>query len=458
MTAVDKRLGDKTGMSFSSKSFLGGAIWTIGAFGASVCLRFGSNVVLSRLVVPEIFGTMLILNTLRNGIELLSDVGIGQNIVQNPKGGTQEFLNTAWTIQIVRGFILFSILFVAAAPLAQLYQLPVGALQLSSVTLAIMGAASISIYILQRNLRLAQISMFDLSIDAVGAILTVGLAWHSPTIWSLIIANIATVSIRTFATYLLPSARTWLVWNRAYATQIVHFGKWIYLSSLLAYSCASFDRLFLGQSISLALLGIYGLAKNVAELPSALFARLGHSLVFPVIAANQQVSRQELRSRIGSLRFKLLLVCAVSIAAATSFADIAIMIIYDSRYHEAGWMLPLMLVGVWFGILCSMNEYSLLGLGKPLYGASGNLVKLICLAVGIPVGLHLFGILGAVLALVLGDIFRYFPILLGQRREDLSFRRQDIVLTIVFIAVLFAVTLSRWQLGFGTAFSLLGAE
>ncbi len=439
-------------MAFSSKQIVRGALWTIGTYGASVGLRFGSNVILSRLVVPEVFGVMLIIGTLRNGIELLSDVGIGQNIVQNPKGDQRDFIDVAWTIQMLRGVLLFSLLFVLAAPLGQLYQLPGAAIQLSAVSLALVGASSVSIYLLQRRLRFAQSSLFDLGIDAIGAVLVVALAWISPTFWSLIVANILTIAIRTGASYLLPDARNWFAWQRDHAREIIHFGKWIYLSSLLTYLCASFDRLFLGQSIPLALLGIYGIARNVADLPAVLFTRLGHSLVFPVIASSQEAPRDQLRARIAPLRFKLLLCCAVCIALGASVADFAIMIIYDARYHEAAWMLPVMLLGVWFGILCSMNEYALLGLGKPLYGASGNLAKLLCLVIGIPVGLHVYGLLGAILAVALGDICRYVPILFGQRRERLSFRGQDLLLTGVLVLLLAGFTLLRWQLGFGTAF------
>lgn len=433
-----------------------GAIWTIGTYGASVALRFGTNVVLTRLVAPEVFGVMLIINTLRNGIELLSDVGIGQNIVQNPKGEDRSFRDVAWTIQLVRGVVLFSLLFAVAAPLGKLYHLPATAIQLSSVTLALMGAASLSIYLMQRRLQFARLNLFDLAIDAISAALVIGLAIISPTIWSLIIANIVSTTIRTIASYFLPEARNWLAWHKEHAREIRAFGKWIYLASLLAFLCASFDKLYLGQSIPLALLGIYGLARNVADLPAALFARLGHSLVFPVIASQRSGSREELHARLSPLRLKLLLVGAACIAFGAAFADYAISIIYDSRYQEAAWMLPVMLAGVWVSILCSMNEYALLGVGKPLYGAIGNMVKLLCLVIGIPIALHTVGLLGAIIIVILGDFCRYLPILVGQQRERLSFMMQDLAISLFLLALLAGFTLLRWQAGFGTAFDSAG--
>lgn len=439
-------------MSFSSKSVVRGALWTIGTYGASVVLRFGSNVVLSRLVMPEVFGVMLILNTLRSGLELLSDVGIGQNVVQHKKGESQSFRDVAWTIQLVRGLVLFSILFLVAAPLGQLYQLPATAMQLSAVTLALMGACSLSIYLMQRRMQFARLNLFDLAMDAISAIVIVGFALISPTIWSLILANVVATAIRMGATYLLPEARNWFSWDREHARDIISFGKWIYVWSLLSFLCASFDKLYLGQSIPLAMLGIYGLARTVAELPTALFGRLGHSVVFPVIAAQQDSTRDVMRERVGGLRFKLLLFSAGCLALGIAFADYAIMLIYDPRYHDAAWMLPVMLIGAWATILCSMNEYLLLGVGKPLYGASGNLTKLVVLIIGVPLGLHYGGLLGSIVVLVASDFFRYGTLQFGQQREKLSFFRQDALLSAVLVVVLAVLLLIRWQLGWGSPF------
>ncbi|MGO4834884.1 oligosaccharide flippase family protein, partial [Rhizobiaceae sp. 2RAB30] len=390
-------------------------------------------------------GIMLVINTLRNGIELISDVGIGQNIVHNSDGEKRRFLDTAWTIQILRGAVLFSLLFLAAAPLGQLYDLPASAIQFSALTLVIMGAASISIYLMQRRLQIVRLNLFDLAMDFVSVALVVGLALYSPTIWSLILANVLAAAIRTVATYMLPHARNWLAWQPDYARQILSFGKWIYLASLLSFLCASFDKLYLGQSIPLALLGIYGIARNVADLPGALISRLGHSLIFPLIAREQDRPRSELRQHLSPLRLKLLLVCALGMGFGTAFADYAVRIVYDERYHEASWMLPVLLIGVWGAILCSMNEYALLGVGKPLYGATGNMAKLACLVVGIPLGLQVAGLLGAIVVLALSDVCRYFLILFGQRREHVSFFLQDVMMSVLMLGVLALLSLLRLQ-------------
>ncbi len=85
--------------SFASpqKPAVRGLLWTMTAYGSNQILRFATNLILTRLLMPEVFGLMALVNSLRVGLELFSDLGIVQNIVQSPRGDRPTFLNTAWT-------------------------------------------------------------------------------------------------------------------------------------------------------------------------------------------------------------------------------------------------------------------------------------------------------------------------------------------------------------------------
>ena len=82
-------------MTVSINRLLRNAVWTVGSFGLSQGLRLVMNIILARLLAPELFGIMVIVNSLRTGIELLSDVGIGQNVIYHKDGNDPEFYNTA---------------------------------------------------------------------------------------------------------------------------------------------------------------------------------------------------------------------------------------------------------------------------------------------------------------------------------------------------------------------------
>jgi O-antigen/teichoic acid export membrane protein len=429
-----------------------GVVWTMGTYVLSVVVRFGSNILLSRLLNPELFGILLIINTIRQGVELSSDVGFAQNVIQNKAGEQPEFFNTIWVMQMARGFLLCAVLFVCAVPIGRLYAVPASAFELSGAILLVSSLTSTSMFLLHRNLQLAKLNSFDLAQDIVGAVLIITAAIINPTIEALLIATLVAQLVRTLTSYVLTSHGNRFQFNKAYALEVLSFGRWIFFSSILMFLCASFDRLYIGKVAPLAVVGVYGIARALSDMPTFLAARIGYSVIFPVVSSAQSTARADVRAQLSSIRFKLLLVAAVSVAFGISIADIAVTLVYDARYHDAGWMLPLLLFGVWPAILCSINEYALLGFGKPTYGVIGNGLKLSYYLTALPLAYHHLGMLGAVITIALSDLGRYAVIGVGQRREQFSFLRQDAASTVIFLLLIVFLSGTRSIAGFGTAF------
>src|SRR4051794_18768584 len=83
-----------------------GSLWTIAGYGTSQVLRFGSNLVLAKLLFPQAFGLMAIVNTFMQGLVMLSDVGIGQSIIRHSRREDPEVYNTAWQVAMHRWIVL----------------------------------------------------------------------------------------------------------------------------------------------------------------------------------------------------------------------------------------------------------------------------------------------------------------------------------------------------------------
>jgi O-antigen/teichoic acid export membrane protein len=436
-------------------SLLRGLGWTVGTYGLSQLLRLVTNIGLARLLTPEIFGVMLIISSLRTGLDLFSDLGIGQNVVQSKDAEDPTFYNTAWTLQIIRGLILWLVCTLAASPLAQLYDSPLlrMAMPIAAFFFVFIGCTSISLYIVQKRLRVALLNGFDIAMDAVASAAVVASAYLNPTVLSIIVGTLVATATRMVASYfLVPDIRHTFYISRRYTHQIFAFGKWIFISSIVYFLSTMFDRLYLGTAIPLALLGIYGIARALSDLMGGLAARLANLVIFPLIASSSQIPHGTLRQRLAAIRFRLLVPTAVAFSLFISTADLLIALLYDDRYRAAGWMVSVLNIGVWFAIIANLNGAVLLGLGKPSYGAGGSIVKFVCICVGLPVGLSKHGILGAVIVVAFSDFCRYFAILFGQLRERVSFGTQDLVATALMLTSMAIAQYVRWLLNLGTSF------
>lgn len=429
-----------------------GAAWTLFGYGSSQVLRLGSNIVLTRLLVPEYFGLMAIVNTLRMGLMLFSDVGISQSVIQSPQGDDPDFLRTAWTLQGLRGIGIWLVCLILAYPIAQVYGEPqfVWVIPIIGFSAVLDGFSSTSLYTLNRHLALGQTTRLWLASFTVSIVVMIVWALISPTIWALVSGTIASALFKLVVSHWsLPGIRHRLAWHRDALKDMLNFGKWVFLATTMLFLAEQADRLILGKLLSLETLGVYTIAFTLSNVPRAVVKRLSNKVIFPTISRQADLPRAELRTKILRQRRKLLLGLGLLVSIAVCLGDVAIEILYDDRYRSATWMMPILCIGVWFAVLVYTTNPALLGIGKPVYSAYSNVVRFGAIAIGIPLGYQVAGILGAVLMVALSDIPPFIALTLGLQREKMSFLRQDIWATAAFFACLAALLSLRYALGFG---------
>ncbi len=101
---------------------------------------------------------MLIANSLKSGIEVTTDVGIGQNLVYHKEANNPDYYNTAWTLQAMRGVAVWLVALALTAPIARFYHYPilVFIVPLTAFTSVILGLSSISRFLAQKRLQIGK--------------------------------------------------------------------------------------------------------------------------------------------------------------------------------------------------------------------------------------------------------------------------------------------------------------
>ena len=349
--------------------------------------------------------------------------------------------------------------FIAITPLvASFYKqhILVYVLPTAGFGIILMGLCSISGPLLQKRLQIARVNIFEVTVQGISSVALIVFAIISPTVWALVFGGLfgsLVYAVGTF--YLIPGQKVKLGISKKYSLEIVGFGKWIFLSSIIYFLSINYDRLYFAKVIPIELLGIYGIARSISDLVVNLVARLGSVVVFPFIASHSETPRAILHKQLAWPRAMFLSLVALGTSVMIAGADLLIRVLYDQRYAAAAWMLPVLIVGTWFSVLARVNKSILLGLGKPSYGTVSNTAKFVFLLIGLPLSVAGAGILGGVFVVALVDLPRYFPILAGQRRLGLSYGMQDLQITVALFLLIGLWELLRWWLGFGTSFDSL---
>lgn len=439
-------------MSSLKKLAVRGAIWTIAGYGASQMLRLCGNLILTRLLEPKLFGLMALVYVFINGLHLFSDLGIGTSVVQNKRGDDPAFLNTAWSLQVFRGIFLWLCSLLLAWPVAQFFNEPqfLWLIPVVALTALISGFSSTARYTLNRHLALRQVAMFEFGRQIISLSVMITWANFDHSIRALVIGALVGEFVGLVWSYrLIPDTSNHFLWDKEATKELFSFGKWIFLSTAVTFFAEQADRLIFGKLLSLEMLGVYGIALTLADLPRSVTSALNGKVIFPTISKLADLPRAVIRVKLNHNRKLVLIPIIFGLAILVCFGDILIKVLYDDRYIEAAWMMPILTLGIWPRILCNTNEPALFAIGKPQYPTLANFSRFLWTSLGVLIGYHFFKLPGAIIAVALNDLLYYLALNYGLWREGLSGLRQDLITTLLLIALLAIVLTCRFYLGFG---------
>lgn len=393
------------------------SIWTVSSRVSSQLLRLVSNLLLTRLLMPEMFGLMSVANMLIFGLHLFSDIGLNQNLIQSKRGDEVEYVNTIWTLQILRGSLIFLMGLVLALGIYLLgilnvwspntvYAEPILPLIVMACSLnaLITGFQSTKSALASRNLTIGRTTLLDLISQVIGIFVMVVWAYIDHSVWALVWGSLVSSFIGVYASHrFLPGESNFIHWDSQAFKEIFQFGKWVFLTSILGFLASSGDRLLLGGMISSKLLGLYSIAFMMVSVIPETFSRVVSSVVFPVFSEVVRDRPQDLKKTYYKFRALfdsiLLISCGIIFVAGHIIIDL----LYDARYGEAGYMFQILSISFIEARFCVTGQ-CYMALGKPQILAPLISTKLVVLFLSLPIAFQVYGMDGAIWSIALSGL------------------------------------------------------
>lgn len=408
-----------------------GTAWVAVGYGIAQVVRFGSNLVLARLLFPRAFGLMLLVNVFLQGLQLFSDLGIGASIIQHPRTD-RGFVDTAWTLQIVRGLVLWLATLAVAWPAAAVYGEPQLAwmLPVAGLTALLDGFVSTEVHTANRDLRMARLQAFELGVQLTAAVVTIAGAWMFRSVWALVGGMVAaSVARATFSHVFLATQRNRFRWEPQAVRSVLHFGKWVFASSVVTFLAQQGDRLVFGKMLPLARLGVYNIALTLCEAPSALISTISFKVFFPMFSEMKRTS-PDVDSAYRRASSALALVGGAGALGLIVAGPLLVRVLYDSRYAEASWILRILALGIWGSSLVHFTASVVLASGRVKWLATANAARLAWLVATVPLGFARLGFEAAIALVVVADLPRYLVLGLACRADGLHIFRGDLARTV----------------------------
>ena len=427
-----------------------GSLWTFTSYGVVQLLRLISNIFLAQLLVPEYFGLMTLVMLVMQGLAMFSDIGLLPSIVQNREGNSPDFLNTAWTIQLFRGVVLWLLASALSVPFSILYEQPMLAqvIPVASLSAIISGLNSTKLATETRKLDFKKITIIEITSQILSVTTMIIWAVISPTVWALVSGGIlGSLSKMLLSHAVLAGPMNKLLWDSKSVSSLVKFGKWIFISTVFHFLATQSDKIIFGKLISLTELGVYSIAVIFASVPFSVITQLSSRVVFPFFSRciNENGHIPEETYNAVSRIYMLIgtVVTAITFVAGPSF----IKVLYDERYSAAADLVQLLVVGKWFEVvLGNVRGAALLSHGMPEWNSIASGLKLFFICILIYPIFEMYGFYAAVIGYGVTELFRYLVFVYANYRVSIGGFILEVVVTIIVWSSLIFVEYIIWHM------------
>ncbi|RNF39520.1 MOP flippase family protein [Planococcus salinus] len=320
-------------------------------------------IVLGRVLGPEVFGIIALIQIVIQFAHMYMDMGITDAIIQKKKISQVELSSLYW-FSIVVGFIMFGLLFLISPLIAGAFQQP----QLKELVQVIGISFVIIPFGLQfqtlatKNLEFANISKHEIISTFIGVTVTIILAsYFNFGAWSLVVGHIVMTVFRTAPWVVIgfvnPATRPTLQFSWSAVKGSVSFGMYRLGTNTANYFNTKIDQIIIGMMMGPQILGFYSMAMNLIMQPIQKLNPMITKVSFPVFS---KIQHEKARLQKGYL----FIIKVIMTLNAPMFGGLIVL---------APFLIPVLLGGEWSNIVPIVQILCFYALFRALGNPSGSL-------------------------------------------------------------------------------------
>jgi len=399
--------------SIGTKTARGGAIVFVSRFLSKFILLF-RTIVIARLLFPHDVGLFGLASLVMTITELPFQTGFNAAIVQD-KNDVKKHLDSVWTVNVLRGFLLAGLLYLIAPFGARFFnnELVVPIARALSLLYIITSFENVGIILLEKEMKFNRKFFYDIGGIVIQVVSVVIFALLFRNVWALVAGVITGRAGYVFLSYLLHPYRPRFNFDLSGARHLYKYGKWVGIAGIVSFLVAQGDSVTVGKLIDAPNLAFYQTAFSLGILPVVETVSVLGGVLFPFFA---NIKDDAVRLKSVFLRVSKFIYAFMVPAAFGLFilANEVVRFIYGPRWLP---MVPVLYVIIGYGFIRSFEYLAtplLLGIGKPKTTFFNQLFQTIGLFSLIVPLTHRFGIVGtawaAVDGLLAGQVYLLFTV------------------------------------------------
>ena len=266
-----------------TKDALRGISW-IGSFRiVTRVISFLRTAIVARILNPSQVGTFGIIAFVLSFSEIITETGINILLIQQ-KEQINKFINTAYVVSIIRGFIISLLIVLTSQFIATFYndQALLHLLLLTSLIPVVRGFINPSIVKFLKELNYKKEFYYRTSIFAVESIVTLVAVFILKSTEALVIGLIFGAFFEVVLSFVIATPRPELRFDKVIFRSILKQGKWLTTAGLFNFLYHNGDDMVVGKMLGTSALGVYEMAYKLSMLPITEVGDIVTRSTFPV--------------------------------------------------------------------------------------------------------------------------------------------------------------------------------
>lgn len=378
-----------------------GGAWVFGSRIVNRGLGFIRTIILARLLSPEDFGLLGVAMLAISTIETFTQTGFNTALIQK-KNHVEPYLDTAWSVSVIRGILLFLMLFLCAPWVASFFHSPQSTdiIRVIALSSLISGCGNIGTLFFQKELKFHKQFLYEFSVALADVVIAVLLAFWLRDVWALIWSGLAANLVKWFMSYMLHPYRPRFHIDKGSFKELLGFGKWLTGSSILVFLVLQGDSFFVGKMLGITALGLYQMAFLISNLPTTEITHVISQVAFPAYARLQDDRVRLREAYLGVLKITAFIAMPITGGILVLSHEFISVFLGEKWMPMVSTMQILAFAGLIRSIQATTGPF-LYGIGKPKAEATWQVVRVVGLFSAIYPFLHLWGMLGVSFAVLL---------------------------------------------------------
>jgi lipopolysaccharide exporter len=260
-------------------------LWKGAQLGSTKVLYLLGTLLLGRLLTPNDFGLVAIATVAITTVMFATETGMTNALVQATRRDREHY-DVAWTIGLLRGVFVCSVLYLAAPYVARLFgdERAAALVRMMAFVPLLNSINSPRMADLMRELKFSRLATIAILAVVVEMSLSIGLAAASFGGAAIIIGKLAGAATTTLMSYVVAPYAPRFRSNYASARQLIAFGRWLFAIGLTGVIADFFTKVLVSRKLSVAGLGVFSLGDRLAETPYMMAHESIGAVAFPLYA------------------------------------------------------------------------------------------------------------------------------------------------------------------------------